>query len=386
MAHALLSPSSASRWLNCPRSARLEETLPSTAGTAAQEGTLAHRLSEVLLKFEIGTYTKSIMKSNLALIKDEELYNEEMMDHCTDYVSYVMGVFQQVKAEFGTAVIYPEQHFDLSKYVPEGFGTCDNVIIGGNVMHIIDLKYGKGVPVDSANNKQLMLYGLGAYLEFEYVFDIDRIVMHIVQPRIDNSSTAEIETTELIGWANSVLKKAAEMADKGEGDFVPGSHCRFCRARATCRANAEYQMQGAVKAFTKPDLLDDEEVVEILKKAKDLEGWLTAVKDHALDEAILRNKEWPGMKLVAGRSNRKYSSETAVLETLLTGGYDKEDLGKFKLFGLGELEKTIGKKPFEEIVTPLLIKPPGKPVLVPVEDKRPAINSAEEAEKAFASE
>lgn len=382
-AHALLSPSSASRWLNCPPSARLEATLPESTSAYADEGTLAHRLGELLIKKDLGLIRKPEYKKQLAAVQANDLYEDSMLDYCADYATLILETFQAAKAEHADAIIYLEQRFSLEKYIPESFGTSDVVIIAGNTLHVNDLKYGKGVPVASENNKQMMLYALGAYLEFAYAYDIDTVRMTIIQPRIDNTSTWEMPVADLLAWADLELKQAAQLAHDGEGEFKAGAHCQFCRARSTCRANYDMQMQLAAHEFADvtadPPLITDEEVADILSRAKLFEGWLTSVKEFALDQALNHGKTWPGYKLVEGRSNRKYADEAKVIETLEANNYAREDFGRFKVFGITELEKSLGKKTFTDLLSPLIVKPQGKATLVPDDDKRPVFNSVQQA-------
>jgi hypothetical protein len=384
-AHALLSPSAASRWLNCTAAPLLEAQLPETSSVAADEGTLAHILSELLLKRELGRVEKKAFKADLKQVQAHVLYAEEMLDYCTEDAAMTMQLYAEYLQAYPSAIIYLETEFDLSQYLPEGFGTCDRVIIAGHILHVIDLKYGKGVPVAAKDNKQLMLYALGAYLEFCYAYDITEIRMTIVQPRIENNSTASIGVADLMQWADTELKEKAAEAFTGPGTFVPGAHCQFCKARPTCRAHADHQLQLAAHDFADPPLLTPEEISDILQRAKSFEGWLTAVKDYALARA-LAGDHWPGFKLVEGRSTRKYSSEGDVLTALTEAGYDKYAVGRFKLFGITEMTSELGKKKFSELIDPLTIKPAGKPVLVPESDKREPLNSIAQAQKDFADD
>lgn len=382
MSHALLSPSAASKWMNCPPSARIEATIPDSESSYAAEGTLAHNLSYHMLRFELGE-SKAAFKKAVKAIKENELYTEEMYDYCSEYVAIVMNLYQEAKQKTPDALIYLEQKFDLSEYIPEGFGTIDVVIIADHRMYIIDLKYGKGVPVSSENNKQLLVYALGALKAFSDLYDINEVSITIVQPRIDNTSTSVVAVNDLFQWGNDILKPAADLAFKGEGEFNPGNHCQFCKVRPQCRAHRDMQMEIAASEFKDPPFLDDNEIVEILNRAKFFENWITAVKEFALDHAVNHGKQWAGMKLVEGRANRKYADELAVLSLLEKNGFDKEDIGRYKLFGITEMEKELGKKKFTELLTPLIIKPKGKPALAPEDDKRPAFNSADQAVQDF---
>ncbi len=382
MNHALLSPSSANRWLICTKSARLEETLAESTSNYADEGTLAHELSELMLKFELKQIKKKEYKQILTVLKANELYNNEMFDYCSEHIAEVLLHYYEAKHKDQNAIIYLEQNFDLSRYIEEGHGTCDVVIIGNKQLHVIDLKYGKGIRVQAEDNPQLKLYALGAYAEFIYACDIEQIKMTIHQPRINNSGSYELSVKDLIGWTDNVLKIQAAKAFLNEGEFIPGNHCQFCKAKAICRAHRDYQMNLAKYDFMEPALLDNADISAILDKIKSFETWIEAVKAYSLEEA-LKGQQFPDYKLVEGRSVRKYSDEEKVLGTLIEKGFDKEDVGRFKLFGITEIEKEIGKKVFDELVSPLLIKPPGKPVLVHESDKRPAFNSILQAQKDF---
>lgn len=402
MAHALLSPSSASRWLECPPSARLEEQMEDTAGRAAFEGTIAHAIVEILLLLELGRISKKEYKARLDLLKKEKFsitiykpdgttevvqdeepaFNEEMMDHAHDYVTIVMQQYQEALQKVPSSRIYPEQKFDISVYVPDSFGTCDTPIVSEPVLYIFDLKYGKGVPVSSENNRQMMLYALGAYLEFSRYYEIEEVHMTIVQPRIDNTSTAVISVEDLLRWAEKVLRPTAQLAFEGKGEFNPGKHCQFCRVRPTCRANHDYQMR-IIELEKTPVQLTDAEIVQVLNQMRLVEGWLTSVKEYALNEAITKNRQWPGMKLVEGTSRRKYSDSEAVIQLLQDKGYKLTEISTQKPIGLGEMTKLIGKVNFAEWLNPLIIKPPGKLTLVPTEDDRVPYDSAEAAEAAF---
>lgn len=382
MSHALLSPSSASRWLVCTKSARLEETFPDSESVYAKEGSLAHSLAELTLKESLGLIDRNDAKKEFEKIKASELYSEEMYQYCLDYHSLVISILAEAHTKHSKAIIYLEQKFDLSAYIEEGFGTCDAVIIADHTMHIIDLKYGKGVPVSAIDNKQLRLYALGAYLEFEYAFDIREIKMTIVQPRLDSISTDTIIVAELIAWAGSELKMQAAKAFNDTGEFIPGNHCQFCRAKPVCKAHHDNQLEIAKYEFAEPALLDDEQISAILDRLKSFEDWIEAVKEYTLDQA-LKGKQWPGYKLVEGRSNRKYSDEDAILEELIDKGYTKEEVGRFKLLTITEMEKLLGKKAFANLIGDFIIKPPGKPKLAPITDIRPAINTIEQAQKEF---
>ena len=384
MAHALLSPSAASRWLNCTPSAKLELQFPDKAGEVAREGTLAHSLSELILRFKLKKITKAKYSKELAAIEADALYSPDMFKYAEDYAVFVLERYSEAQAHTKDAIIHLEQRLDMTAYVPEGFGTGDCVIIADGTMDIIDLKYGKGVMVSATANKQMMLYALGALHEFAHLYDIQQVRMTIHQPRIENYSTFEMATADLLEWAEEELKPRAELAFKGEGDFVAGDHCRFCKARAQCRALADYNLEIVKHDYNLPALLNEEEVADVLKLSDGIKSWLNTVEEFALAEA-LAGKKWPGFKLVEGRSNRKYIDETAVADKLLQAGFKEDNIFAPRgILGITAMEKAITKTAFNLHLSDCIIKPPGKPTLVPVEDKRPELNSADMAAADFA--
>ena len=386
-AHALLSPSGASRWIACPRSARLEQSFPDRAGVAAAEGTLAHELAELMIGFKLGRVKKPAYNKALKTIQTNELYSTEMLNYMDEYSSFVLEEFHNVQAHTPDAEIFLETRLDMTDYVPEGFGTGDVCIVADHVLTFIDLKYGKGVPVDATENKQMMLYALGLIKEYAHLYDAHTIRMTIYQPRLDSISTWSISVVELLDWAEIVLKPAAQLAFEGKGEFNPGKHCQFCKAKAVCRANAEWNLEAAKKEFTNPDLLSESEVAEILARSSSLKKWLTSVEDYALMKAIHDGTEWPGLKLVEGRSNRRYIDENAVVVKLCEAGVDKDKIYKPQsLVGITELQKNIGKPLFSQIIEPLLEKPPGAPTLVSQEDPRPVYSDPKSAASDFAED
>lgn len=385
-AHAILSPSGASRWLACTPSARLEQQFPNNSSSAAAEGTVAHSLGELMIRYRAAMITMDAYEAELAELSKSEHYNADMFSHMADYSDFVMEQFYQAKMTTKDAILLLEQKLDLTAFVPEGFGTGDVVIIADHVLDFTDLKYGKGVPVSAHENKQMMLYALGALHEFGYMYDIKQVRMTIYQPRLDSISTYEMTVEELMTWAISELRPKAELAFKGEGEYAPGEACRFCRAKAVCRAHAEYNLQIAKYDFMDPTLLTDNEIADILSRADNFTKWLTAVSEHALAEAVNNGKRWPGYKLVEGRSNRAYTDTDAILNVLTTqAGFDASRVTEpLKLLPITKLEKAISKAAFEKHVNPFVVKPPGKPALVPASDKRPEYNSTEGAALDFA--
>lgn len=380
--HAILSPSSASRWLACTPSARLEHEMPYTTSDAAEEGTLAHSLSELILKLFLKNISKKQYGVELKNIQANKFYNGAMLDYCNSYTTYVIEQFSEVKKSCKDAVMFLEKKLNLSDYVPEGFGTVDVVIIANGAMQIIDLKYGKGVPVSAEENKQMMLYALGALKDYDYAYGVERILMTIVQPRLDDISNYEVDVAFLLDWANNELIPKAKLAFTGEGEFIAGKHCQFCKIKATCRANAELHLELAKYDFMDNNLLTDHEIADILDRSAAFKKWLTAVEENALLQAVTNGKKWPGYKLVEGRSNRIYADENKVIQALTTE-YDDAKIFNKKLKGITEMEKGLGKNEFKRLVEPLLIKPPGSPVLVPESDKRTELNSMVDTIAAF---
>lgn len=376
--HAKLSASSAFRWINCPGSVALADQLPAPGSSAyADEGTLAHALAELKLrKFlgDAGNYDKE-----LAQIQANEYYCGEM-DEATDF--YAETVQEHLAAAGEDAELMIEQQFSLDNWVPEGFGTSDAVIIGGSTIEVIDLKYGKGVKVEAKNNPQLRLYGLGASALFGDLYDFETVRMTIIQPRLDHVSGEEIPLKELLLWAEEEVAPKARIAMDGTDYTACGDWCRWCPAKAVCRKRAEYNLELAKDEFKAPPLLTDEEIGEVLRRAEENQKWTSDIQAYALEEA-LAGKQFDGWKLVEGRSNRKYADDVKVAETLVAAGYDEAMLYERKLYGITAMEKLVGKKKLTTTLGDLIIKPAGKPVLVPESDKREAINTTEAAKADF---
>ncbi len=385
MSHAILSPSGASRWLACTPSARLEQQFPDRAGSAASEGTLAHTLGELIIRFKLKWILKTQYTKALKEIKSHPQYEDAMFDYADEYACFVIEKFSAAQAHTKDAGLLIEQKLDLTDYVPEGFGTGDAMIIANKTLDFIDLKYGKGVEVTAENNKQMMLYALGALRGFDCLFDIETVRMTIYQPRIGNISTFEMQVEDLRDWAENYLKPRAELAFAGEGEFAPGEACRFCKAAATCKANADFNLELAKYEFKESLLLEDAEISDILSRAGLFTKWLNAVEEHAQHEAIVNGKKWPGYKLVEGRSNRAYLDESKVAELLISKGLEEDKIYQpKKILGITAMEKELGKSDFATYLSPLVIKPAGKPTLVPESDKRPELSSAANAASDFA--
>ena len=360
--HAVLSASSSHRWLNCTPSARLELEFDSSTSTAAAEGSAAHALAEHKLRRAL----------KLRSTRPTSPLEDDAMDEYTDdYVSFVMEQFCEMKGDGEDPLVLIEQRLDFSSYVPDGFGTGDALLLSPGRLHVIDFKYGQGILVEAERNSQLMLYGLAALKKYGRRYKIKTVSMSIFQPRRENVSTWTITAAELRKWAKTELVPKARAAYSGKGEYLPGDHCQFCRAAVKCRARAEEKLCLAQKEFSLPPLLSDEEVEDILAKLPDITKWANELMAYATDAALYHGKEWNGFKVVAGRSVRKYSDEDAVAKAANKAGY--RDIYIQKLIGITEMQKLMGKQEFERVIGPLLIKPPGKPTLVPSSDKRPAI-------------
>lgn len=378
--HALLSASSAERWLHCTPSARLCEKLEDTNSPYAAEGTYAHTLAETILTSELGRTDEGYpeFKDMLEEIKSHELYYEGMIEEIEKYTNYVMETYNAALSKTKDAVIFLEEQLDYSSYVPEGFGTGDCIIIADGEMEIIDLKFGTGVEVSPIGNAQLMLYALGAYEKYGFIYGVEKITLTIAQVRKDNISSWTITAAMLEEWAEKELKEKAKLAYEGKGEQNPGSWCTFCKIKATCRARAEASLSLYKNHNEDPHLLGIAEIAEILGQADDIEKWAKEIKQYALDEA-LKGTKYPGWKLVEGRSNRVIDDEEALANILIEAGYAEDEIYKPKaLEGITNLEKVVGKKRFTELSAEFISKPPGKPTLVPESDKRPEIDSVEE--------
>lgn len=363
--HAILSASSSERWLNCTPSARLCENYEDKVSDYAAEGTDAHSLCEFRLKQALGLPAED-PTSNLTW------YNEEMEECAAGYAAYVVELLETAKQTCGDPVVMIEQRVDFSRWAQNGFGTADCIIIADGVMNICDYKHGKGVEVSAVENPQMMLYALGALEIFDHIYDIDTVNMTIFQPRKSNVSLCVMEKDDLLQWAHNDLVHKAKLAYEGKGEFHCGEWCRFCKAKAECRERAAANLELARYEFQPPALLDDEEIADILGKVDALTTWVSAVKEYALQQAI-EGKDWIGWKLVEGRSNRKYVGDSIVAATVENAGFDPY---KKRILGITAMQKMLGKTRFEELLSPYIEKPKGKPTLVPESDKRPAMNTA----------
>lgn len=385
--HALLSASSAHRWMVCTPSARLEEQFPDTTSTAAAEGTLAHELAEMKLKnyFFTGDYGKRKLNSDIKKLQKNELWKQEMMTYTDIYLDYIKAIALSNRKAFTVRI---EARVNYGDYAKDGFGTADCVLIRGNEVHVIDFKYGKGVPVSAEENPQMMLYALGILNIYSVLYDMQTFYLHIVQPRIDNFSDWTVSKEKLLEFGEEVKRQAA-LAYEGAGEFVPGeSQCRFCRAKAQCRARAQENVKLAFSPGLGklPPLITPEEAGLYLTQGTDVDKWLGDLKDWALSECLKGNPV-PGWKAVEGRGPREWTDQDAAFEKLIKTGLAEEAvLYERKPLTLAQVEKTIGTKDFQDSVGDYVTKKPGKPTLVKESDKREAIQNKVTAAEAFGGE
>lgn len=365
--HALLSASASKQWLNCPPSAKLCADQEDRASPYAQQGTDAHELCEYKVLKALGQAATD-PTGNL------EFYDAEMENCTEEYRNYVIEQLEESKALCSDPIVLVEQRLDFSKWVPEGFGTGDCLIVADDVLHIIDFKYGLGVLVEAEHNPQMMCYGLGALDIYDGIYDIKTVKMTIFQPRRDNISTCTMAKDELLTWADTVLAPTAKLAFEGKGEFKAGDHCTFCKVKATCRKRAEYNLELAKYDFEMPANLEDAEIAAILPKVDDLVSWVNDIKEYALQQALSGTK-YDGYKVVEGKANRKYTDEKAVAFIVKDNGYDPYEK---KLLGITAMTSLLGKAKFNELLGGLIEKPQGKPTLVPESDKRQALNTAKD--------
>lgn len=381
--HALLSASGAHRWLHCTGSPLLEKDFPDSTSVYAQEGTLAHELCELKLKkyttvMPKGTYTRAHNK-----IMKSELWQNEMEMTSDAYLEYVIDIILSYKI---APVVLIEKRVDFSRYVPEGFGTADCLILAGDTLHVVDYKHGKGVVVDADHNPQMMLYALGAMSELSLLYRFKFVHMTIVQPRVNNISEFTLTADELTEWGEMVVKPKAEAAISGKGEFEAGDWCRFCRAKQQCktRYEANDSLYPELSERHDPRLITLAELGKYLKRGKDMAAWLEDMKEYALSES-LAGAEVPGWKAVEGRGSRAFTDTDEAVDTLIKNGIDESVLYERRVLTLAQMEKAVGKKAFGELVGDLVVKNPGKPTLVEESDKRPKITNQPTAADVFNS-
>ncbi len=365
--HALLSASASKQWLNCPPSAKVCAQADDQVSPYAQQGTDAHELCEYKV-------LKALGRNPNDPTENLEYYDAEMENCTQEYCNYVMEQLEDSKSHCADPEVLVEQRLDFSKWVPEGFGTGDCIIVADDILHIIDFKYGLGVLVDAYENPQMMCYALGALDIYDGIYDIKAVKMTIFQPRRDNISTYTMDKSELLQWADTVLAPTAALAYAGEGEYKAGDHCQFCKVKSICRKRAEYNLELAKYDFEMPVNLEDSEIAAILPKVDELVSWANDIKEYALQQALSGNV-YSGYKLVEGRANRRYINDEQVASLVMENGYDPYEK---KLLGITAMTSLLGKAKFNELLGGLIEKPQGKPTLVPNTDKRPALNSAKD--------
>lgn len=356
--------------------------IPDTGSRFAKEGTLAHHIGELLLRRQ---WEGADVAAGLETARADPMYSGEMGEYMDGYAAFVEERMAEAKARCSDPRIFIEQRVSFEGYIPESFGTADCLIISDDLLDVIDLKYGKGVPVSAEGNSQMRIYGLGCYLEWAWAYEVKAIRMTIYQPRLDSVSVATMTLDELLAWAENKLKPRAALAWEGKGEFCPSDeNCRWCRAAPICKANRDYQMQLAREDFADPPYMSPDEIAEVLTRLPSLLNWAESVKAYALDAAVNFGEHFPGFKVVGGRSNRKYTNEDAIASILRKAGFKVADIYKPReLLGLTAMEKLVGKKKFGEMAGQYIIKPDGAPTLVPESDKRPPLNTAAKAAEDF---
>lgn len=384
--HALLAASHAERWIACPPSAVLEDKYNQEHGEEtsvyAEEGTLAHEFGEARLQKMFGRITPAEYEGICASLRENPLYAPEMEEEVAKYTTYVSESYSLAKKKTKDAAVFIEQILDFSSVVKDGFGTGDAGIIADGQMELIDLKYGKGVKVEAENNPQLMLYAIGALSEYSIMYDIHRVKMTIVQPRLDHISSWTATVKEILKWAAEVAEPAAKLAYEGKGLQKSGPHCKFCRVRAVCATLAANNLALAKHEFKDPHLLTEDQLLEIYAQIPKLTDWANSVSAYLLDEAIKGHK-FKGYKVVEGQSRRKWADEEAVKGVLDLEGYPSEMYLKTSLAGISDIEKLVGKKNFPTLFKGLVGRTPGKPTFVSDSDPRPAYDPVDQAKTDF---
>lgn len=384
--HAKLSPSSAARWLSCTASVALESGIEDQGSEYAAEGTYAHSLCELEAKYATGQITKRQLTARKKKLYNADFHDAEVEEAAAYYANYIKELVSQLKEQDGEdpAVMF-EHRLDLSRWVPECFGTADCIVISGNAIHVIDFKYGKGVEVSAAGNPQMQLYAAGAWALFEPLYDIETIGMTIVQPRINNVSCAFLTAQELVDWLTDVVKPKADEALSGAGVFAPSEGaCMFCKAKAECAARAEKFVE-LFDDNADPGVLTMERLGEILEKTRDMKTWLGDL-ERAATQHLMSGDEIPGWKLVEAKTRRKIVDEDAAAKALREAGLTDEQIYDVSLIGITKIEKALGKKQAAETLGDLIVKPKGGPALAPQTDKRPELHPEEAILEAFEEE
>lgn len=408
--HALLSPSGAHRWLVCTAASRFEEQFPASGDTLyTAAGTLAHSICELYARNAFyGGMTKRQFNAELKKFQQEQfegepLYSPEMLETAQAYVSYLT---EKANGYSSKPNVFFEQQVSLTDWVPEGFGSCDCIMIGDDTLHITDFKFGVGVPVDAKENPQMRLYALGALKMFRAIYgdSIQKVSMGIVQPRLfDSAREDSLTVQELLDWGETVKVKAKEAYD-GKGTFCPGEHCKFCRGKYQCPARAHQNT--ALEDFKDcvtpdksnsvtdaqartvlglPRMLTNEEIGDLLVRGENLVTWYNDLKEYA-QKALLAGDSIPGWKLVEGKSNRVIDDVDKLIEDMQKAGYDRAVLYKTEPLTLTAYEKLVGKVKFAEAFGGHISKPHGKPTLAGEDDPREPWSSAAEDFKGVAQD
>jgi hypothetical protein len=382
-AHALLAPSASSRWLNCTPSARLEDEYGEHKPSPyAEEGTIAHELCEVMLRHELAKlgaldYSESSYNEDYDAVAekaaDKGYYGEEMIDSAREYVTTCVGLYNELYDKNGSADVFIEMRTDLRDYIPEAFGSIDFCCASDDQLYVVDFKYGKGIPVSATMNTQMMVYALGALKKLGMLYDIDKVSLIIVQPRINNLDRYDMSVDDLFGWAtNTLIPKAAE-AFEGKGELVAGGWCQFCSVKVRCKALYEEQIKMAAYDFKEPDLLTDDELADIVLRSKGFIEWVNAIQEYVYNRAVNNGDEFKGLKLVEGRKTRKWNCDEKTAMTAIKTRFKlmDEDIYEQKAKSLTAIEKLVGKKAFEEKANDLIMLKSSGLSLVPSDDPRP---------------
>lgn len=386
-AHAKLSASGSEKWMTCTPSAKAEEPFPDEQSPYAAEGTYAHAVFENEIRHAAGFIGKDDYQENWHVLRRNMLWSQELQDYVEAAARLATKRIKAARERCKDPAILIEQRLDFSPWVPEGFGTGDLVIVTDDAIEVLDLKYGKGVPVSAQNNSQMRLYGLGAYNELAHLYLIHTVRMTVLQPRLNNYETEELPVQDLLDWAVNEVVPRAQLAWDGKGEFVAGDHCTscFCKARFTCAARGDYAMQLAKADFAlvEPERLTEEQILQVLDRGDAVAKWIGEVQAWALKQAEEQGRAWPGFKLVEGRANRKYSDHDAVANKLIESGVDEAMVYERSVRGITAMETLLGKKKFAQLLDGLIVKPSGKPTLVKESDKRPALSSVASAAEDF---
>ena len=372
--HARVSPSGAARWMKCTKAPLLEERFPAGSTSYAEEGTQAHKVAEYYARQAVGL---PLLLEHNPIAKDEE-----MSDAADEYAAYIKETYLRIRETCPDAYIETEVRLDLTRWIPDGFGTADCLIIADDVLHVIDFKYGKGVKVEAENNQQMMIYALGALGWSEALYDVSTVRMVIIQPRLGGISDSEVSADWLRDWGEVVLKPIADLAYHGGGSFSPGEDtCRFCRASGSCKAQADY----FVSLFDdnpEDDIIDPDEAGKLLQLASGMKEWLKALESKVY-ESLMDGEPVAGWKLVEGRSTRRYTDEAEIEKRLRAKKYKVSDIYEKKMIGITKMEKLLGKRKMQDLIGDLIEKPRGSATLAPEDDKRPSYNRDQEIADMF---